>query len=64
MDALFGLPRKKSAGQSFSNPLSGKLFFLDQDLVDDFVAAESMQKRADPKVYSYIHVRGPYSNEN
>ena len=41
MDALFGLPRKKSAGQSFHDPLNGQLFFLDQSNVDEYVETKS-----------------------
>ncbi len=37
MDALFGLPRKKSAGSSFRSPLYGNLLFLDQCEVDQYV---------------------------
>ena len=36
MDAIFGLPRKKSAGRSFRPPLHGMLFFENQDEVDQF----------------------------
>ncbi len=42
MDAVFGLPRKKSAGQSFREPIHGHLFFGDQTLVDEFVLAKSL----------------------
>ena len=38
MDALFGLPRKKSAGTSHRAPLHADLFFQDQSAVDEFVA--------------------------
>ena len=38
MDALFGLPRKKSAGTSYREPLLKDVFFNDQSLVDEFVA--------------------------
>ena len=34
MDGLFGLPRKKSAGVSYQEPLLGSLFFGDQFIVD------------------------------
>ena len=37
-DALFGLPRKKAAGNSFRPPLHGSLMFGDQSNVDEFVA--------------------------
>lgn len=40
MDALFGLPRKKSAGISHCDPLTGNLFFGEQSSVDEF-ASES-----------------------
>lgn len=43
MDALFGLPRKKSAGVSLRQPLHGMLFFEGQDEVDTFVEAASMK---------------------
>ena len=36
MDALFGLPRKHSAGYS-CEALHGSLYFLDQSSVDEFV---------------------------
>ena len=38
MDALFGLPRKKSAGQSFREARHGHLFFRQPSVVDEFVA--------------------------
>lgn len=44
MDALFGLPRRKSAGQSHRQPLHGSLFFKDQHAVDEHVAGAKGQK--------------------
>ncbi|XP_019857881.1 PREDICTED: uncharacterized protein LOC109586148 [Amphimedon queenslandica] len=41
MDALFGLPRKKSSGKSHSEPLSGNRFFCSQNEVDLYVAQNS-----------------------
>lgn len=38
MDGLFGLPRKKSAGTSYRQPLLGSLYFCDQHAVDEYVA--------------------------
>lgn len=38
MDALFGLPRKKSAGLSYRHPLYRDLHFLDQEVVDQYVS--------------------------
>lgn len=37
MDALFGLPRKMSAGSSYRSPLFENLLFLDQCAVDQYV---------------------------
>lgn len=44
MDALFGLPRKKSAGNSYRDALHGDLFFGDQAAVDEYVASYKAQK--------------------
>ena len=44
MDALFGLPRKKSAGVSYRSPLMGELFFFDQTEVDQFIALSENSK--------------------
>ena len=52
MDALFGLPRKKSAGVSYQEPLLGSLFFGDQSTVDQFVA-ESIKIKPDSSVSSW-----------
>ncbi|XP_064391176.1 uncharacterized protein LOC135338993 isoform X3 [Halichondria panicea] len=41
MDALFGLPRKKSAGKSHRPPLHDSLFFKDQSSVDEYVSNSS-----------------------
>ena len=53
MDALFGLPRKKSAGISFRDSLHGHLFFGQQERVDEHVASASQQRRKEPKVCNY-----------
>ena len=37
MDAIFGLPRKKSTGSSYRSPLYEDLFYLDQGAVDQYV---------------------------
>ena len=55
MDALFGLPRKKSAGTSYHDPLHGNLFFSDQSAVDQFVA-ESQQPKPTSNVSSFFQV--------
>ena len=39
MDALFGLPRKKSAGRSYRDPLHGDLFFGNQASIDEYVCS-------------------------
>ena len=44
MDALFGLPRKKSAGSSYRDALHGDLFFGNQAAVDEHVASYKTQK--------------------
>lgn len=49
MDALFGLPRKKSAGKSVRPPLTGHLFFEDQTAVDEYVLMHSKEKIAATK---------------
>ena len=38
IDANFGLCRKKAAGNSVHEPLSGTMMFFDQDDVDHFIA--------------------------
>ena len=44
MDALFSLPRKKSAGVSYKIPFLGNLFWGDQSSVDQFVAENKTKK--------------------
>ena len=44
MDALFGLPRKKSAGVSYRDPLHDDLFFSSQSNLDQFVADRKQSK--------------------
>ena len=46
IDALFGLPRKKSAGRSFRESLHGHLFFSQQSLVDEYVQYYKMGKKS------------------
>lgn len=43
MDGLFGLPRKKSAGISYRQPLLGSLYFCDQHAVDEYVASNHVK---------------------
>ena len=50
MDALFGLPLKKSAGISYRDALHGHLFFGQQEMVDEHVALASQKYRKEPKV--------------
>ena len=52
MDALFGLPRKKSAGRSHRDPLHGQIFFKDQPSVDEHVASSSRRSACD-KVFLF-----------
>ena len=49
MDAVFGLPRKKSAGVSFQPPLHKDLFFLDQGEVDELVIEYGTRKSGEAK---------------
>ena len=42
-DALFGLPRKKSSGESFEAPKHGDRFFLNQTEVDGFIEQANSQ---------------------
>ena len=42
MDALFGLPRKKSSGVSHHEPLTRNTYFLPQEEVDNFVNHQSI----------------------
>ena len=44
MDALFGLPRKHSAGHSCREALHGHIFFVDQASVDEFVQSTALDK--------------------
>ena len=39
MDAIFGLPRRKKAGQKFRDSLHGHLWFTDQYDVDKYVSS-------------------------
>ena len=63
-DALFGLPRKKSSGESFEGPKHKDRFFLQQCEVDAFVEQANPQ----PEVGTIIdslkvdHIKGmkPY----
>ena len=53
MDALFGLPRKKSAGSSYRGALHGDLFFGSQAEVDEHVASYKNQKIDNVSVIIY-----------
>lgn len=50
MDAIFGLPRKKSAGISYGDAFHGHYFFEDQFKVDEFVSSVPSRKQKDVKV--------------
>ena len=51
MDALFGLPRKCSSGLSCRDALHGRIYFVDQASVDEFVQSTAIQKI--PQVINY-----------
>lgn len=55
LDALFGLPRKKSAGRSFRQPVHGDIFFCDQGAVDEFVNSSKTLK-ASAQVWIVVSV--------
>ena len=44
MDALFGLPRKKSSGKSCRDPLHGETMFVNQSDLDEFVGTVKSKK--------------------
>ena len=46
IDAIFGLPCKKSAGSSYQDPLFGSLYFSEQSSVDEFVDTYGRTKDA------------------
>lgn len=50
MDALFGLPRKKSAGQSYRDPVNGHLLFYNQATVDEYVSTYQTSKQVHQEV--------------
>ena len=50
MDAIFGLPRKKSAGDSVRAPLHGHIYFHDQAVVNERIESSSQQKLRPQKV--------------
>ena len=54
MDALFGLPQKKSAGISFRDALHGKLFFGKQE-VDEHIALAHPKYTKEPKICIIWH---------
>ena len=55
MDALFGLPRKKSAGISFRDALHGHLFFGKQEEVDEHIALAHQKYTKEPKICIIWH---------
>ena len=55
LDALFGLPRKKSAGTSHRDALHGDLFFCDQAAVDEYVVSYEMRTNKIPNV-NMLHI--------
>ena len=56
MDALFGLPRKKSSGISYRDAIHGHYFFYEQSMVDEFVLSASLRKAKDVKVSSSLTI--------
>ena len=62
MDALFGLPRKKSSGTSYGDAIHGHYFFEDQCMVDEFVSLAPSRKKKDVKV-CFIMTIGSFTLE-
>ena len=54
IDALFGLPRKKSSGTSYIQPLYEDLFFLNQVDVDKFINEYPSFKQDNVGVMFYL----------
>ena len=63
MDAIFGLPRKKSAGDSVRAPLHGHIYFHDQAMVNECIENSSQQKLRPQKVLSTLVVIIYYSEQ-
>lgn len=57
MDAVFGLPRKVSAGMSHRDPLHGELLFCEQSIVDQFVHEYNCSKTTATVCDSYYVVK-------
>ena len=55
MDALFGLPRKQSAGHSYREALHGNTYFVDQASVDEFVQSHIQEKKLPQVIIMVIH---------
>ena len=60
MDALFGLPRKKSAGISHREPLFQDLVFCDQSTVDQFVQMDSDKSKSATDMNVSTIIQYPY----
>ncbi len=60
IDALFGLPRKKSAGVSHRDPVQGSLFFCDQSSVDEFVKTSCHPKKLEMVLAIGYFIKGSY----
>lgn len=46
MDALFGLPRKKSTGLSYRDPVNGRPLFYNQVTIDEYVSTYRTTKQS------------------
>ena len=56
MDAIFGLPRKKAAGESVRQPLHGHLFFDEQSQVDKYVSNATKVRSSTSKVTTRVTI--------
>ena len=55
MNALFGLPQKKSAGINFRDVVHDHLFFGKQEKVDEHIALAHQKDTKEPKICIIWH---------
>ena len=56
VDAVFGLCRKKSAGNSVRGPLSGMSVFESQDEVNTFIDLQGHSRHSQSEVYTCTYI--------
>ena len=60
VDAIFGLCRKKSAGNSVRGPLSGMSVFESQDEVNTFIDLQGHSIHSQSEVYTCTYTHNTY----